>query len=199
MIFIVGGTARAGKSTLSKTLSRETGINVLDLDHLRWSLAPTLGLDESLEEPSRFPTDEYSVLNWIASMNDRGSRVWRIAERYARAADFNGDDLIVCGIIRPDDSQTLQHQGIEHRAVYLVDTGIADRALDIARGSGENNWQSGWEDHEIERWAHLAALRAGQIIELAEKTSALHSVFDVSSLGYEKAHRDAQAFLMRNV
>lgn len=192
MIRLIGGTARSGKSTLLRSLPLDARHDILCLDRLRWTVSSAVGLDEDIESPDRMPLTDEKYGPWRGKLADRENKVWALADRYARAVDFDGGDAILCGTIRPDHIGLHPHP-YDYLGVILVDTGIAERALSIARGYGDNNWQSSWSDEDILRWADLNARMARTQVEMGKSLGV--SVLDVAEIGYDEAQSQARSIL----
>lgn len=192
MIRLIGGTARSGKTTLLRSLPLDARQDIICLDRLRWTLAPVLDLDEDIESPARMPLTDEEYGPWRGKLADRENAMWAVADRYARAVDFDGADAILCGTIRPDHIGLYPHP-YDYLAVVLVDTGIAGHALEIARGDGDNNWQSSWSDEDILRWASLSARMAQTQVRMGRELGV--PVLDVAEIGYDEAQKQARVLL----
>lgn len=184
-VILIGGTPRSGKTTFARMLGTRLPHNLVDLDHLRWALAPLLSLDEELESEKRIlsvrDTDQ-----WHAEMDAREDAVWQVAGRYAGAVAYQGETGIISGIFRPVHALPLASA---HRAVFFGHLGEStDEAWALAQRDGQNNWQRGWSEAAVRRWASLNRERALRIAEAAAENG--FPFFDVSS-GY--ASTQAQA------
>lgn len=186
-VILIGGTPRSGKTTFARLLGARLPHNLVDLDHLRWALAPLLSLDEELESEKRImsvrDTDQ-----WHAEMDAREDAVWQVAGRYAGAVAYQGESGVISGIFRPAHALPL---AATHRAVFFGDLNEStDAAWALAQGNGQNNWQRGWSESAVRRWASLNRERALRNADAAAASG--FPFFDVSG-GYAAAQARALA------
>lgn len=186
---IIGGTPRTGKTTFYRTNNWDNGDRV-DLDHLRWTMAPFLGLSESLEFPEVFM--RLPVEDWMLKMDEREDQIWALAERYVKASKFAGNPVTLCGNIRPRHLDNLIQIDPSIKSVFWVDTKIEDRIFKIVSFS-ERNWQKGWNREELLRWTELTKIRALNVVKEAEERG--FPVVDIATGGYELATENSDSYL----
>ena len=100
MIYLIGGPARCGKSTLARKVRSEIDAQVLSGDALRQSLIEQLppewfpDLFEHTFDPfDKFETDEMR----ITRLRRRDEAMWGFYWRYVEAATKSEDDVLIDG------------------------------------------------------------------------------------------------------
>lgn len=201
MIYLIGGPARVGKSTLARQLRKEIDGQVLSGDAFIHSLQENL---EPQWVPDVFDHIAASVIAMenpemiIGRLRRRDETMWQFYQAYIKAAQQHapGEDLLLDGNLWPDYLELFDR---EHRAVFLVDTSEDEQAqrLKTIRDSGsDHNWMQNYDDAKLATWAHFNALRSRHYKELCEKTG--YPCFDIAEFGWEEAQRRALGYLQGN-
>ena len=150
MLYILGGAARAGKSTIAQTLLAETGIPYFCLDYLMMGIAnglPAQGVDPD--------DDELQV----------GVLLWPIVESMAVAMLENAEDYLLEGVqLNPRHVRTLCNKFPgQVRACFVGYAEVDARAKfrEIRRyGGGLDDWLREYDDQrtlrEVERLKALS-------------------------------------------
>jgi len=197
VIYLIGGPARCGKSTLAKRFRKEIDGQVLSGDAFVKALQAVLK-PQSL--PDVFDRDIVAVRN-LDSLEARVSRwrrrdemMWQFYERYIRTAvaDAPHDDLLLEGNLWPDYLELFPY---EHRAVFLIDTSKTqfERLKAIRDGVSDNNWMQEYDDDKLAAWAELNSLRSQHYVDLCNKLD--YRYFDIADLGIEAAEQAAFEYL----
>lgn len=202
-IFLIGGPARCGKSTLAKMVRREIDGQVLSGDSFNGSIvksldvsaAPDIFIDD-VEKPSLI---KHTHEEFIARLRRRDKVSWSFYRNYIEHAyRTSKDDILMDANLWPDYLPELK---LVHSAVFMVDT--SDNRADWARyirdnvGDNENNWMRdrGYTDEKIELWAKFDVARARRIIELCKKYN--YPYFDLAEHGISRAQELAKDYLLK--
>lgn len=195
MIYLIGGAARAGKSTLARTLlERLPRANYLSGDSLRQALKPILpkfrkaDIDNgSIEAYIDYYRDHAKLA--VDEIFERSESVWPFIERYIDSYKYESDnDLVVDSVdIWPHSINRLE---LPHRAVFIVDTD-SEQWRRIVEHMGPNDWMTakGLTSEQIKAWAYFNALRSQRVV--SEATQFRYGVFDVADLGFTAAQNAA--------
>lgn len=199
MIYLIGGGARCGKSTLAKKLlSMLPNAAYLSGDSLRQSLKPVLPIFHTSGVNADTPEDyiRYYRQHTEQAIDEtlkRAEALWPFIARYIKAYQQETDgDLIVESVdIWPQFVSQLE---ITHKAVFLVDTD-ATQWRRVIEHIGENDWitAKNLSSEQIEAWAFYNAPRGNRIIETASQYK--YSFYDVAKLGFESTQENALAEL----
>ncbi len=189
MIYLIGGPARAGKSTLAKMVRKEIDGQVLAGDAFVRSLRDNMedqwipDLFEHHNDPieKHFPADAK-----IKRLRRRDKVSWQFYKAYLMAAAVGaaGDDVLIEGNIWPD---FLPEFDLPHRAVFLIDTSPdqAVRLRKIRDSDSDNNWMRDFSDEKMDEWAMFNVVRSQRYIEYCQKHGFTY--FDIADHGIEKA------------
>ncbi len=195
MMYLIGGGARCGKSTLAKKLLDELpNAAYLSGDSFRQSLKPILpifhtsGVDSSDPEKYISYYKEHTE-EAIDETLKRAEALWPFIFRYIEAYSHeSAGDLIVESVdIWP---QFVRQLTTAHKAVFLVDTDAAQWRR-VTEHLGENDWvrAKGLTAEQIEAWAFYNAPRGARVIEDAESNN--YSSYDIAKLGFDVAQKRA--------
>jgi len=202
MIYLIGGPARDGKSTLAKRVRKEIDGMAIAGDAfvkclqgvLRPEWMPELFAANS-DDSNRSKTAE-AILGRVRT---RDEAMWVFYRHYVEeTVKVSGDDLLIEGCIWPD---LLASLGVDHRAVFLIDTSTDDRRLRQIRDDEtvEHNWmreQSDYyTDEELVEWAKFNALRARRYRDLCLEHG--YTYFDIAEGGIGKAEDAAFEYLLK--
>lgn len=191
MLYLIGGGARCGKTSLAKKLlHQKPGAAYLSGDSFRSALKPVLpvfhtsGVDASNPEAYIAYYKKHTE-QAIDETIVRAEALWPFIERYITAYSHESDgDLVVESV---DIWPQLIHQlDIPHKAMFLVDTD-ATQWKRVTEHLSENDWitTKGLTLEQIEAWASYNAPRGNRIIELCEQHG--YSYQDVATLRFEAA------------
>ena len=201
MIYLIGGPARSGKSTLGRRLRKELDAQVMSGDALTESLLSNL-------KQSWLPDIFVHAVNPIRELKDSHAQVervrardqatWPFLARYIQeVAEQERDNLLLEGDIWPDSVVSL---AIPHKAAFLVDTSSvisqARRLKAIRDGAGSNNWMQHWSDKNLDDWAQFNLLRSQRYVQLCEETNG--NYFDIADGGMQAAQDRAFDYLLKN-
>ncbi len=198
MIYLIGGPARCGKSTLARRLRKDIDAQVISGDALRHSLIEQLppewfpDLFEHTFDPfNKFETDEMRVTR----LRRRDESMWGFFWRYAEAAGNEDDSVIIDGNIWPDFVHELNS---EHKAVFLVDTSPdqAKRIIATRDQGGPNDWMKNdhYSDDRIKEWAQFKTMRSQLVIDLCKKFD--YPYFDIKDQGMDGTQERAFEYLL---
>lgn len=200
MIYLIGGGARCGKSTLAKKLlSQLPNATYLSGDSFRQSLKPVLpefhtsGVDSS--DPKKYISyyKEHTE-EAIDETLKRAEALWPFILRYIEAYSHeSAGDLIVESVdVWP---QFVRQLAIAHTAVFLVDSD-ASQWHRVTEYLGENDWirAKGLSAEQIEAWAFYNAPRGVRVIEDAERHN--YASYDIARLGFDGVQKNALAELL---
>lgn len=186
-IYLIGGPARVGKTTLSQRLIEASPAELVHLDHLLPAVS-ALADHAAAAALNKAPSiNDHSPEQWLYHLRHRDRTLWTAAKAYITTAHRNNSALIMEGGLWPDWTAHLE---IDHTAVFLIDTSDnADRLVDIAKRH-PNSWMARrkWPEAKIRRWAKYNQFRSEIIAEQAEKHS--YPVFDIS---HGQTHAQNQA------
>ncbi len=144
MIYLIGGVARAGKSTTTSALLSTGGIPYLGIDYVKMAFAksmPTLGIDPEGDD----------------SLTAR--QLWPFVKAMIETMIENGQDYAFEGVyLLPDDVDSLFRTHTDSvRACFLgfehVDTNHKVREIKAHRGEGDD-WLYDADDDELTRFVN---------------------------------------------
>lgn len=191
MLYLIGGGARCGKSTLAKTLLRQLpNAAYLSGDSFRQSLKPILPTFHTSGVNSDDPEAyiQYYKEHTEEAIDEtlkRAEALWPFIERYVTAYHYeSNDDLIVESV---DIWPHLIHRlTVPHEAVFLVDTD-GTQWKRVIEHLGENDWITAKHltVEQVKAWAFYNAPRGNRIIELSHQYG--YEVSDIAELGFKGA------------
>lgn len=195
MLYLIGGGARCGKTTLAKKiLVQKPGAAYLSGDSFRSALKPVLpafhtsGVDAS--NPVAYIT--YYKVHTEQAIEEtikRAEALWPFIERYLTAYKHESDgDLIIESVdIWP---QFIHRLPMPHKAMFMIDTDAAQWKR-VTSHLGENDWLTakGLTPEQIEAWASYNAPRGNQISTLCKKYG--YDYKDLATLGFATAQEEA--------
>jgi uridine kinase len=199
VIYLIGGPARCGKSTLAKKLRKEIDGQVLAGDAFVRALKQNL-------KPAWVPDlYDYDVAHVgierakaeVDRLRRRDEAMWQFYQAYLETAyeDAPNDDLLLEGNLWPDYMELFE---LPYYAVYLVDTSVDEQAMRLAGirdGLSDNNWMQDFTDEKLREWAAFNALRSQRYCELCEANGA--RCFDIAELGIDGAQQQAFEYLLQ--
>lgn len=194
-VYLIGGPARCGKTTLTRRLQAQMSARVVELDLwkpaiINWTRA--VGEHPILAAPS---VSDHSPQEWVTQLRNRDLFVWEgLAQMLANSPN---DGTIVEGPIWPDHVAATNFER-EIKAVFLADLSPAfdqaKRLIKIARSAHtNNNWQGTWSDEKITAWAGYNRYRSSMYEEMAFVYG--YPFFDVGATGLQDAQDAAFEFL----
>lgn len=203
MIYLIGGPARCGKSTLAERVRHKVDGDILSADAFKKTLLQNL-------RPSWMPDIFDHLVAPIGSMSSaarqidrlrrRDERMWQFYDGYIDA-DVQASphkDILIEGNIWPDFIAGLRHT---HKAVFLVDLAPVieqfERLKKIRDGDDDNNWMEAREfsDHELKKWAKFNRLRSERYVQLCREHG--YSYFDITQRGIGYAQDRAYVSLLQ--
>jgi 2-phosphoglycerate kinase len=198
VIYLIGGPARAGKSTLARMVRKEVDAQVISGDALRHSLIEQLTpewfpelFEHTIDPFNEFETDEMKIMR----LRRRDEAMWGFYWRYAEAAAKEEDDVLIDGNLWPDFIHTFP---LEHRAVFMVDTSPdqAKRLIAIRDYQEPNDWmrEANYSNEKIIKWAKFNLLRSRLVIDLCKKHG--YPYFDIKDDGMDSTQARALDYLM---
>lgn len=197
MIYLIGGPARCGKSTLARRLRKEIDGQVIAGDAFVRALKKNL--DPSWV-PDIFDHDVAHVgieraKAEVDRLRRRDEAMWQFYQAYLETAheDAPADDVLLEGNLWPDHMELFE---LPYRAAYLVDTSVEEQAARLAGirdGLSDNNWMRNFTDEKLLEWSAFNALRSRRYRELCEANGARY--FDIAEYGIEDAQRRAFEYL----
>lgn len=189
MIYLIGGPARCGKSTLAERVRHKVDGDVLSADAFKKTLLQNL-------RPSWVPDIFDHVIAPIGTMSSatrqidrlrrRDERMWQFYDGYIDA-DLQASphkDILIEGNIWPDFIAGLRHT---HKAVFLVDLAPAEdqfeRLQKIRDSDDDNNWMKArdFNDRALKKWAKFNRLRSERYVQLCREHG--YPYFDISQRG----------------
>lgn len=200
MIYLIGGPARCGKSTLAQRVRQVIDGSVLSGDAVVYSLKNYVkegwvpGLFTGTVNPVQKliePGDQ------LGRLLERDVAVWPFYEKYIEALqhDVPFEDILIDGNLWPELVKDLPN---EHRAVFLVNLAEPDvqaRGLIAIRDSdAANNWMRAWSDERIKTWAYFNLLRSQRYVDMCTRHG--YPYFDVSG-GFSEAQERAFDYLVK--
>ena len=200
MIYLIGGSSRAGKSTLSKRVRKHIDGQVISADAFQASLHEAL-------KPEWEPDIFIDVVNPIGDKGsdeakvkrgrERDNAMWQFFAGYLKeASHISDDDILLDGMLWPDFIAAFP---MKHKAVFLVDTspGQAERLIKIRDdGGSDNNWmgEHQYSDERIRKWVSFSIARSNLYIELCKKYN--YPYFDIADGGMQMAENCAFEHLL---
>lgn len=176
-IYLIGGPARVGKTTLSRRLIEASPAELVHLDHLLPAVS-ALADQPALAALNTAPSiNDHRPQQWIDHLRHRDHTLWTAAKAYIATAHRNASSLVMEGGLWPDWTAQLE---IKHAAVFLIDTGDSeDRLVSIAK-KDPHSWMARrqWSEAKIRRWAEYNRFRSETIAKQAEEHG--YPVFDIS-------------------
>lgn len=195
MLYLIGGGARCGKTTLAKKLlAQKPGAAYLSGDSFRSTLKPVLPVFHTSSVDAADPTAYIAYYKEhteqaIDETITRAEALWPFIERYITAYGRESDgDLIIESV---DIWPQLIHQlTVPHKAMFMIDTD-ATQWKRVTAHLGENDWitAKGLTPEQIEAWASYNAPRGSRIITLCEQYGYPYK--DIAALGFEAAQDTA--------
>jgi hypothetical protein len=199
VIYLIGGPARCGKSTLARKFRKHIDGQIIAGDAFVHALKTNL-------EPSWMPDIfDHDIAHVgverakaeVDRLRRRDETMWQFYQAYLRTAheDAPADDLLLEGNLWPDYMELFE---LPYRAVYLIDTSVdgqVGRLAGIRDSLSDNNWMRSFTDEKLHEWAEFNALRSQRYRELCQVNSA--RCFDIAELGIEGAQRQAFEYLVQ--
>lgn len=203
MIYLVGGPSRSGKSTLTRRVRKYIDGQVINGDallaalhtHLKPECAPDIFVD--VVDPIK---DQQTDQARVDRLRRRDKQAWEFFAGYLQdAAHISHDDILLEGMLWPDFVSSL---GLEHRAVFLVDTSSAqaERLIAIRNdAASDNNWmqEHHYSDERIHEWVSFNILRGQLCKDLCKKYD--YPCFDIADSGMQAAEERAFEYLLEKV
>jgi 2-phosphoglycerate kinase len=203
VIYLIGGPARCGKSTLAERVRHQVNGDVISADAFKKTLLQNL-------RPSWTPDIFDHVIAPIGSMSSatrqidrlrrRDERMWQFYSGYIDA-DLQASphkDILIEGNIWPD---FIADERYDHKAVFLIDLAPAEEQFERLRkirdSEDDNNWMKArdFNDRALKKWAKFNRLRSQRYAQLCRENS--YSYFDISQRGIGYAQDRAYAFLLQ--
>jgi 2-phosphoglycerate kinase len=195
MVYLIGGGARCGKTSLAKKLlSLKPGCSYLSGDSFRQSLKPVLpsfhtsGVNSSDPEVYIRYYNEHTK-KAIDETIKRAEVLWPFIERYIISyCKESNDDLIVESVdVWP---QLIQKLEIAHKAIFIVDSNVTQWKR-VTSHLGKNDWITAKQlnSEQIEAWASYNAPRSKRIIEMSSHYG--YEYKDIAEIGFEAAQDEA--------
>lgn len=198
MIYLIGGPARCGKSTLGRRVRKEIDGQAIAGDAFVHALKKNL---EPSWVPDIFDHDVAHIGIEHASaevdrLRRRDETMWQFYQAYLETAheDAPADDFLLEGNLWPD---YLELFGLPCRAVYLIDTSTDEqvtRLKGIRDSMSDNNWMRNFTDEKLHEWARFNAARSLRYRELCEAGGSRY--FDIAELGIGTAGDRAFEYLL---
>ena len=203
MIYLIGGPARCGKSTLAERVRHQVSGDVISADAFKKTLLQNL-------RPSWVPDIFDHVIAPIGAMCNATRQIDRLRRRDERMWQFyNGyidadlqasphKDILIEGNVWPDFIADLRHA---HRAAFLVDLASAEEQFERLRkirdSDDDNNWMKtrDFNDRALRKWAKFNRLRSERYVQLCRDHS--YPYFDISQRGIGYAQDRAYASLLQ--
>lgn len=199
MIYLIGGPARCGKSTLANRVRREMDSQMISGDLLLEALRGTTKrewLPDIFHRHSGATYHGGEPKQMVERLRRRDKVLWSFIRAYLQAASQKAshDSIVAEGGIWPDFIQSLE---LPHRAVFLVDTSSdeADRLISIRDSNSDNNWMVAYSDKDLAEWAVFNAERSRHFVMLCEEFG--YRYFDVAYLGIKGASDAAFEYLTK--
>lgn len=200
MIYLIGGPARCGKSTLAARVRKEIDGQVIAGDAFVHALRDNL-------QPEWLPDLFDHNVNPVAAIHQPEAKVdrlrrrdvasWQFYQAYLATAiaDAPTDDVLLEGDIWPDSLDTFT---LEHRAVFLIDTSAnqAERLIAIRDANGDNDWMRDFSDQKLVEWAEFNIVRSKRYIALCDQYG--YRYFDIAESGIADAEQRAFEYLTQN-
>lgn len=202
MIYLIGGPARCGKSTLAKRVRREIDAQVVSADAFTESLLRTLHPDQLPEifihqkdSIHELPDNEAK----LERIYRRDKAMWKFYEGYMfEVEERQHESLLLEGNLWPDLVSSLSYA---YQAVFLIDSSPVDERvafLTRLRDSKDtsNNWMRDFSDERMRDLAEFNLLRSQRYKSLCEEYK--QSFFDIADEGIQAAHDRAFAALLKD-
>ncbi len=197
MIYLIGGSARCGKSTLARALRKDFDGQVLSGDSTRVAIRETSRpewLPDVFDRTVDVTSEDDPPVKRIARFRRRDDVVWEFLQKYFDSVAFAGDDVMVDGPLWPS---MLEGYEPAHRAVFLIDTSEnhAERVMHIRDTAKHGNWMRdfNYTDEAVVKWAKLNVERSRMIAAECEKYG--YEYFDIADSSIEQVHEQAARYL----
>lgn len=198
MMYLIGGAARCGKTTLAHRVRKDFDGQVISQDIVTEAIR-SITTPESHPDIFERATDPIKrddpPQKRIARLRRRDKVIWTFMKGYFDTAFHAGDSVLSEGCIWPS---ALKELDLDHRAVFIVDTSPdhAERLIHIRDTEEHNNWmrKRQYDDAYIHVWAQFNIERSKLIIQECEELG--YPYFDIADGGIEKAHDRAVAYLL---
>src|SRR6266702_901695 len=194
MIYLIGGPARCGKSTVARRMRDFVHGQIISGDVVVHSLQVIL---KSEWLPDIYDNDIVGVTHIenleskIDRLRRRDETMWQFYTAFCNASVESApqDDILIEGSLWPDYLEGFSHP---HKAIFLVDTSDDQFERLLAtrddKDSG-NNLTRDYNDEQLKRWAHFNALRSKRYVELCGRYG--YPCFDIAGHGMDIAETKA--------
>lgn len=183
MIYLIGGPARCGKSTLAIRVRRIIDGSVLSGDAAVYSLKNYLkeewvpGIFTGTVNPVQKLAEPSAQLERLL---ERDAAVWPFYEKYIEALqrDVPLEDILIDGNLWPELVGNLAQK---HRAVFMINLAPPEQQarvlISIRDSDADNNWMQKWSDERIGAWAHLICSVVSVMLRCVTDTDIHTSMF----------------------
>jgi hypothetical protein len=204
LIYLIGGPARCGKSTLAERVCHEVDGSVISADSLRDSLQRNLRaswIPDIFSQTVAPAMKMSSVGRQIDRLRRRDEGLWQFCASYidAEIEAVPHEDMLIEGNLWPDFVESLQYT---HRAVFMVDTSPVEKQFEWLRSirddpDADNNWMRhrGYADRRLMQSAKLNLLRSQRYIQLCREHG--YPYFDIAQRGIGYAQDRAYVSLLQ--
>lgn len=199
MIYLIGGPARCGKSTVARQLRKNVDGQIIAGDAVVHALQAVLDpewwpdiFDQEVAQVSHFSSDVAK----IDRLRRRDEMMWQFYAAFCRTSieDAARDDILIEGSLWPDFLEGFPYS---HKAVFLIDTseGQYERLLNVRDSKdSDNNWMRNYDDARMKQWARFNAVRSQRYAELCRQHGCPY--FDIAVSGIQEAEEKALAYLL---
>ena len=198
MIYLIGGSARCGKTTLARRARQDFDGQVISQDAVMVSIRKVTTpesqpdiFDKIIDPIGRNDPPQKR----IARLRRRDEVVWTFMMAYFGAAPYANDDVLSEGCLWPSMLKELE---VEHHAIFLVDTSSdhVDRLIRIRDTSEHSNWMRDrqYDDEYMHVWAQFNIARSREIIRECQEYG--YQYFDIADDGVDDAQARALRYLL---
>ena len=202
MIYLIGGPARCGKSTLARHMRGSVNGQIIAGDAVVHAL-------QAILTPEVLPAIyDHVVANVVKLENTeakvdrlrrRDEAMWRFYSAFCDTMAFDApkDDVLIEGSLWPDFLEGFSHS---HKAVFLVDTSDEAQYERIVKirddPTSDNNWMRDYDDERMKQWVKFNIVRSQHYIDQCQRYG--YPYFDIADHGIEVAEEKALAYLQGN-
>lgn len=192
MIYLIGGPARCGKSTLADRVQKQINGSFIIGDAFVRALkenVPAHAIPDIFTAGS-LATDAEHPEEKVDRLRNRDIAVWPFYRTYL-GFERMSDDVLIEGNLWPDLIHELKQP---HKAAFMIDTSPQQAERLIAIREEDESWMKGYDDETMRQWAIFNIARSQRYKQLCQTYG--YKCFDIAEFSVQGAEDKAYEYLL---